>query len=85
MAAWRLWVMLVWRNYMKWVSERRHRDTPAMRLGILKRRLRQEDLLQGRLFVTRVGLPERWQTYYWGRTVTRLVPRGREHRLRFAF
>jgi hypothetical protein len=85
MAAWRLWVMLVWRNYMKWVSERRHRDTPAMRLGILKRRLRPRDLLQGRLFVTRVGLPERWQTYYWGRTVTRLMPHGREHRLRFAF
>ena len=84
MAVWRLWVRLVWRNYMKWVSERRRRDTPAMRLGLLTRRLSAEELLSERLFVTRVGLPERWQRHYWGRTVTRVMPRGREHRLRYA-
>jgi hypothetical protein len=84
MAIWRLWVMLVWRNYMKWVSERTRADTPAMRLGISKRRLGVHDLLRRRLFVTRVGLPPRWQDYYWGKTVTRLMPQGREHRLRYA-
>ena len=84
MAIWRLWVMLAWRNYMKWVSERRHTSTPAMRLGIFTHRLRATELLRERLFVTRVGLPERWQVYYWGRTVTRLMPRGRDHRLRYA-
>ena len=56
-----------------------------MRLGILRRRLGPGALLAARLFVTRVGLPERWQTYYWGRIATRLMPRGREHRLRYAF
>ena len=84
MAIHRLWVMLVWRNYMKWVSERRHIDTPAMRLGILPRRLTAEDLLARRLFVTRVGLPKRWQAYYWGRIPTRPMPTGREHKLSYA-
>ena len=85
MASWRLWAMLVWRNYMKWVSERKRSDTPAMRLGIFQRRLRVPALLRRRLFVTQVRLPPRWQRYYWGRTVTRLIPHGREHRLRYAF
>jgi hypothetical protein len=85
MAVWRLWVMLVWRNYMKWVSEQRHADTPAMRLGILRQRVRAQQLLRERLFVTREGLPERWQDYYWGSTPTRMMPRGRAHRLRYAF
>ena len=85
MAIWRLWLMLVWRNYMKWVSERRQSETPAMRLGLLKRRLRPKELLRERLFVTRLGLPERWRTYYWGKTPTRMIPRSRDHRLRYAF
>ena len=84
MAIWRLWVMLVWRNYMKWVSERTRADTPAMRLKILGHRLGVKALLQERLFVERVGLPPRWQEYYWGKTVTRLIPKGEEHKLRYA-
>ena len=84
MAIWRLWVLLVWRNYLKWVSERRRANTPAMRLGIFARRLRVRDLLRRRLFITRIPLPDRWQDYYFGRTVTRLLPRGRVHRLRYA-
>ena len=31
MAIWRMAVFMVWRNYMKWASERRRHDTPAMR------------------------------------------------------
>ena len=84
MAIWRLWVMLAWRNYMKWVSERRRQDTPAMRLGLRSGRVTVMMLLRRRLFVTRIGLPERWQTYYWGKVGTRMVPRGRSHRLRYA-
>jgi transposase-like protein len=84
MAIWRLWVLLVWRNYMKWVSEQRRKTTPAMRLGIFPRRLRTKEVLRRRLFVTRVGLPERWQDYYWGKTPTRVLPNGRDHRLRYA-
>lgn len=85
MASWRLWVMLVWRNYMKWTSERRKRETPAMRLGIFKHRVRAPQLLRERLFVTRVGLPERWLDYYRGKVPTRMIPKAREHRLSYAF
>ena len=85
MAIWRLWVMLVWRNYLKWVSEQKHEDTPAMRLGIFKRKLRVKDVLKRRLFATRSNLPKRWRRYYAGKMVTRLMPKGREHRLSFAF
>jgi len=85
MAIWRMWAMLVWRNYMKWCSERRHRDTPAMRLGIATQRLTASDILRHRLFVTRIDLPARWQPYYWGRVPTRCAPRGRAHRCTYAF
>ena len=69
---------------MKWVSERTRADTPAMRLGILKHRVGVKALLLERLFVERVGLPKRWQEYYWGKTVTRLMPQGEEHQRRHA-
>lgn len=85
MAIWRLWLLLVWRNYMKWCSERRHRDTPAMRLGLATHRLSAAELLQQRLFVTRIGLPTRWQPYYWGRVPTRCLPSARAHGCRYAF
>jgi transposase-like protein len=85
MAAGRLWVMLVWRNYLKWVSEQKHKDTPAMRLGIFKRKLRVRDVLKKRLFASHIPLPERWAKYYRGEIPTRLIPRGRRHRLRYAY
>jgi len=85
MAIWRLWLLLVWRNYMKWFSERRRGATPAMRLGLTTRPLSACDLLRERRFVTRSGLPLRWSPYYWGRVATRALPRGRPHRCRYAF
>ena len=85
MAIWRLWLLLVWRNHMKWFSERRGQGTPAMRLGLATRRLKPADLLRERLFVSRVGLPERWRVYYWGRVTTRALKHCREHRCRYAF
>jgi transposase-like protein len=80
----RLWVLLVWRNYMKWFSERRGGGTPAMRLGLLERRVTPKELLKERLFVTRLGLPERWRPYYWGQVRTREIRNCREHRCTYA-
>jgi hypothetical protein len=77
-------VFLVWRNYLKWFSERRPDGTPAMRLGLCRRRWSVKQVLERRLFPARVGLPERWQHYYWGLTPTRLIPRGRRHALKYA-
>ncbi|MFN8589375.1 MAG: hypothetical protein U0704_16405 [Candidatus Eisenbacteria bacterium] len=84
MSIWRMAVFLVWRNYMKWASERRHQDTPAMRLGITDHRLTPKEVLARRLFPGRVKLPERWSEYYWGRVQSREVPNGRQHTLRYA-
>jgi len=83
-AAERLAIFLVWRNYLKSFSERRHDATPAQRLGLLPRRLELVDVLQARLFPSRITLPPRLADYYWRHIPTRRIPNGRTHRLRFA-
>lgn len=83
-AAERLFVLVVWRNYLKPFSERKRNATPAQRLGILGRRLSVDEVLAVRLFPGRTRLPERWARYYWRRTPTRRIPNGRQHALRFA-
>ena len=80
----RLFVFLVWRNYMKWFSERRRDVTPAMALGLMSRRVRVNDLLECRRFPHRVDLPACWEPYYWRKVRSREIPRNRDHRLRFA-
>ena len=80
----RLWVFLVWRNYMKWFSERKHDATPAMLAGVCERRLSLRRLLWRRLFPWRVKLPERWQDYYWRRIPTRCIAHPRGHTLKLA-
>ena len=83
-AADRLWVFLVWRNYAKWFSERRHDGTPAMRAGVCTHRWSLRRILNQRLFPSRIVLPERWQDYYWRRTPTRCLKNCRTHRLKYA-
>lgn len=83
-AAERLFVLVVWRNYVKSFSERKRDATPAQRLGILARRLTVDAVLAARLFPQRIGLPDRWAQYYWRLTPTRRIPNGRRHTLRYA-
>jgi hypothetical protein len=83
-AAERLWVFLVWRNYLKWLSERRHDATPAMRAGVCEKRSSLRRVLWRRLFPSRIRLPDRWQDYYWRRTPTRCIAHPRTHRLKLA-
>jgi hypothetical protein len=83
-AAERLWVLAVWRNYIKSFSERKRDATPAMRLGITERKLSVREVLAKRLFPSRLGLPERWARYYWREIPTRAIPRCRMHRVAFA-
>ena len=83
-AAERLWVLLVWRNWLKWFSERRRGGTPAMRAGVATRRWRVPEVLAERLFVSRVELPERWAQYYWRRVTTRRIARCAVHRCTYA-
>lgn len=84
MGIWRMSLFMVWRNYIKWTSERKHKETPAMRIGLLDGRLKPQDVLAARLFPGRVRLPERWSEYYWGRVRSRELPNGRKHTLKLA-
>ena len=66
-------------------TERKKEATPAMRLGLIRRRLEVEEVLAQRLFPTRIGLPEPWGDYYWRRVKTRAMPHCTEHKKRYAF
>jgi hypothetical protein len=81
----RLAVLLVWRNYMKWRWEKRCRHTPAMLKGILNKRLQVEEVLAGRLFRTRIELPQRWAEYYGREVLTTALGRNRRHELKYAY
>jgi transposase-like protein len=83
-AAERLWIFLVWRNYMKWFSERKHDATPAMRAGVCEKRWSLRRVLWRRLFPSRVVLPDRWQVYYGRHTPTRCIAHPSRHTLKRA-
>ncbi len=80
----RMWVMVVWRNHVKWFSERRRGGTPAMRAGVCERRFSVNEILEWRLFPTRIALPEAWADHYRGRVPARQYPARRERRLKYA-
>ncbi|MBZ0270024.1 hypothetical protein K8I85_17875 [bacterium] len=83
-AAERLAIFQVWRNYIKQFSERRGGGTPAQRAGIIDRALTVQDVLAGRLFVSRIRLRRRLMRYYRREIATRRIPRGRKHYLKYA-
>jgi len=83
-AAERLAVLMVWRNHIKWVSERQHQDTPAMRLGLDERPYTAREVLRKRLFHARCALPARWARYYWKDITSREIAHPTRHRLRYA-
>ncbi len=80
----RLFVFLVWRNYVKWFSERRRDGTPAMKLGLTPRRSSVEQILSARAFPHRIDLPPCWEPYYWRRVLSREFSRNQRHQLRYA-
>ena len=80
----RLAIYLVWRNYIKLRRERRCRETPAMVLGLLDRRLTEQEVLGRRLFVSHYELPPLWEDYYWRRVKTRVLKVNRGHELKYA-
>ncbi len=80
----RLWLLLVWRNYVKCWSEKRRDATPGQRLGVAASRLGVERILAERLFVTRIRLPRPWHAHYGGRLATRAIARNRLHSRRYA-
>lgn len=83
-AMYRLAIWVVWRNYLKWRSERRRDQTPAQALGLVPHRLGVEDVLGERLFPTRFRLPEWVARCYAGRIPTRRLTRLRLHQAKYA-
>jgi len=85
-AAERMAVYQVWRNFMKAASEEHPKgDTPAMRAKVLDRWVTPHELFHRRLFPTLIELPARLAAYYWRDVPTRALPKGRRHRLKYAF
>ena len=77
-------ILAVHLNYQKSFSEKKRDATPAQRLGIVAEKLRTRDVLERRLFPSRVRLPPAWQRYYRRDVVTRCIPNGRSHSLAYA-
>jgi transposase-like protein len=50
------WIWIAWRNYVRGVTNKAWRVTPAMALGLLDRRLRPVELLRERVFGERIAL-----------------------------
>jgi transposase-like protein len=83
-SAYRLAILLVWRNCIKRRWEKRCRWTAAMELGLLDRPLTAEEVLERRLFVSRIELCTVWRDYYWRRVVTVAQAVNRRHELKYA-
>ncbi len=80
----RMGIFLVWRNWMKSFSERKRDGSPAMRRGLIERRLVIEEVLERRLFPSQIPLPRPWRDYYWRTVRTRALKRCAVHRRRYA-
>ena len=78
-------IFQVWRNHVKWFSERRKGPTAAMKLGRSRARRSVEDVLAKRWFVSRLELPAELARIYWREVETRRIARNRRHTLRYAF
>jgi hypothetical protein len=79
-------LMVVWRNFVKKVSERTGKpETPAMRVGVAARPWSWGDVLARRRFPGRVRLPEGWTRIYRRGWITPAVGRNCAHQLRHAF
>ncbi len=82
----RLFVAVVWRNFIKGVSERKgDPTTPAMKLGLTDRPWTWKQLLSRRLFPDREGLEGSWLDLYRRDWITPELPSNTRHRKVFAY
>lgn len=83
-AAEKLWILVVWRNFVKSWSERRRDPPPGVRLRLIERALSLQQILRERLFPSRIRLPQRLMRYYRRQTMTRPIREPRLHQLTYA-
>jgi len=82
----RLYLAVVWRNFVKGVSERRSDPTtPAMRLGLTGQPWNFRRVLSRRLFPDRVKIAGVPLAIYRRDWITPVLPSNIRHRLRFAY
>jgi len=78
-------IFVVWRNYVKPVSERRRNAPPGVAMGVIERPLRVEEIVGRRLFVHHARLKGWLARCYAGRIPTRcLTGGGSIHERRYA-
>jgi transposase-like protein len=81
----RMFLMVVWRNFVKQRSERKpDATTPAMRLGMTETRWDWKRVLSRRLFVERERLPAPWLELYRRDWSSPMLASNARHRLRWA-
>jgi transposase-like protein len=83
-ALYRMAIFTVWRNYVKSSSEARRSAPPAVRLGIVPRRLTPREILAARIFPWRTSIRGWLEHCYFGRIPTRRLARCRSHALSYA-
>jgi len=82
----RLFLTAIWRNFVKWRSERRpDPTTPAMHVGLTAERWPWRRVLARRLFPGRERMPHAWRDLYRRDWTTPILPSNTRHRLRHAF
>jgi len=80
----RLSIFMVWRNLIKWRWEKGPPESSGMLKGLTRRLWGVRDVLQGRIFRTRVELPEVWGRYYERAVETVALKANRRHELTYA-
>jgi transposase-like protein len=80
----RLAVWVVWRNYLKSVSENRKDPPPAQQLGVIERALTLREILARRRFPDRARLSGWLADCYFGRIPTRAIRNCAAHTARYA-
>lgn len=83
----RMFLTVIWRNFVKRRSERRglSTPTPAMVLGLTDVPWRWNRVLSQRLFFNRTGIPTPWEQIYRREWTTPLLGSNTRHNLARAF
>jgi hypothetical protein len=81
----RMFLLVVWRNFVKRRSERKpDPTTPAMRVGLTDSRWDWKRVFSRRLFVSRETLPPTWEVLYRRDWTSPMLASNARHRLRHA-
>lgn len=81
----RMFLLVVWRNFVKQRSERKPDPTsPAMRIGLTDARWDWKRVFARRLFPAQESLPAVWRTLYRRNWTSPMLPSNTRHRLVYA-